>query len=323
MNDLPVIDISPLMRADEQAKKATVLEIADACRNVGFMLVRHHGIPASIIARLRHAVIDFFARPLEDKVAWSVTKDNYRGYIPLGFFTPNAAGVAPDRYEGYKLHRETSESDPICSECLLYGPNKWPDKPDDLQYSVLDYWRHCDRVAGTLIGALADAMGVDPADFLRAFDKPLSNMTLLHYPSSVAGDTEYGIHPHKDTDALTILAPDPVGGLQVRPLGQDRWLPADAPNDALVVNIGDLMEVWSGGYFMSTPHRVINATGKERYSFPYFAVPRYDVLVTPLRTAQPGFVHREIHVGDVSRDIWHSNWPDAAPIDERYDPATP
>lgn len=321
MTDLPVIDISPLAHADRRTQQSVANDIGQACHDIGFMVVRGHGVPAATIARLRESVIQFFERPLDEKLAWSITKDNYRGYIPLEFFTPNAAGAA-DRYEGYKLHWETDPANPICRVCALYGPNKWPDSPSALRAAVLDYWQHCDRIASVLLDALAISVGIDPEIFRRAFDKPLTNMTLLHYPPQAPGQDDFGIHPHKDTDALTILAPDPVGGLYVKRKGLDQWLLADAPDDALIVNIGDLLEVWSGGYFVSTPHEVINATGHERYSFPYFAVPRFDVLVSPLCAPQPGFVHREMPVGDVSRKIWQSNWPDAAPIDERYDPAT-
>ncbi len=148
-------------------------------------------------------------------------------------------------------------------------------------------------------------------------------MTLLHYPPQASDQDAFGIHPHKDTDALTILAPDPVGGLFVRGKNSDDWLKADAPEDALIVNIGDILEVWSGGHFVSTPHKVVNATGEARYSFPYFAVPRFDVRVAPLCGRQPGFDRVELPVGKVTREIWQSNWPDAAAIDECYDPATP
>ena len=323
MDELPVIDIAPLMQTNERAKTTVAGAIGDACHDIGFMIIRGHGIPSSTIAVLRRSVMQFFGRPLEDKLALSITRDNYRGYIPLGFFTPNAAAGAADRYEGYKLHWEADANDSICSQCALYGPNRWPDAPSALRTAVLQYWEQCDRVAGVLLDALAIVLGIEAELFRRAFEKPLTNMTLLHYPPKTPGQDFVGIHPHKDTDALTILAPDPVGGLYVKRKGMDEWIAADAPDDALIVNIGDLLEVWSGGYFVSTPHKVVNSSGQERYSFPYFAVPRFDVLVSPLCKPRPGFSHREIRVGDVSRQIWQSNWPDAAPIDARYDPATP
>jgi len=104
---------------------------------------------------------------------------------------------------------------------------------------------------------------------------PLTNMTLLHYPPQLTESKRMGIHPHKDTDGLAILAPDPVGGLMVRHRDGSEWIGVDPPGDALNVNIGDLLEVWSGGYLVSTPHKVINTSGTERYSFRYFAVPRF------------------------------------------------
>jgi len=122
--------------------------------------------------------------------------------------------------------------------------------------------------------------------------------------------------------ALTILAQDPVGGLEVRCRGEQRWIRAEPPGDALTVNIGDLLELWSGGYLVSTLHRVVNTTGAQRYSFPYFAVPRYDTIVEPLRTRQPGFDREPVHVGDVSREVWLTNWPDAPPISAEVDPGT-
>ncbi len=101
----------------------------------------------------------------------------------------------------------------------------------------------------------------------------------------------------------------------VRARNREEWIEVDAPDDALVVNIGDLLELWSGGYFVSTPHKVINRCGAERYSFPYFVVPRFDTVVEPLKSPKEGFDRNSVHVGDVSREVWRTNWPDAAPSD--------
>jgi isopenicillin N synthase-like dioxygenase len=146
-------------------------------------------------------------------------------------------------------------------------------------------------------------------------------MSLLHYPPSSPNDG-FGIHPHKDTDALTLLFPDAVGGLWLRPHDQSEWLEVEAPADAMVVNIGDLLELWSGGYFVSTPHKVVNASGKERYSFPFFIVPRHDVVVAPLIDCQPGFERAPVPVGPVSREVWRTNWPEAVPEETGFDLGT-
>lgn len=306
MQDIRTIDIA---RDDD----ATIHMVEDACHDTGFMFVRGHGISQDVIASIRSAVIRYFSKPLEDKLADQISRDNYRGYIPTGFFSANAGGLEADRYEGFKLHFEIDADAQICSKCDLYGPNKWPDQPARFRESVLAYWQACDRVADVLLGMFAVILDVDKDWFLQNFEKPLTNMTLLHYPPQGKVSDGFGIHPHKDTDALTVLAPDKVGGLMLRARNREEWIEVDAPEDALVVNIGDLLELWSGGYFVSTPHMVINKSSAERYSFPYFVVPRFDTVVMPLRTPEEGFRRNNVHVGDVSREVWRTNWPDAAP----------
>lgn len=284
-------------------------DIEKACRDIGFMYIAGHGISAITFAQVRTAVINYFELPLTAKANDQITPNNYRGYIPTGFFSANNGDGVADAYEGYKLHHEVQSDDPICAACELYGPNKWPDRPKHFKQYLLNYWRECDRVATVLLSALAEILGTPIDQFLQLFESPLTNMTLLHYPPQQPGSAGFGIHPHKDTDALTILAPDPVGGLMVRCRDEQEWIRAAPPGDALTVNIGDLLELWSGGYLVSTPHKVVNLSGAERYSFPYFAVPRFDTVVSPFRTPLPGFHRDDVHVGEISKEVWWTNWP--------------
>jgi isopenicillin N synthase-like dioxygenase len=320
MQDLPLIDISCVLDS-QQPHRATTTAVAHACETIGFMMVVGHGIPVELINRVREDVKQYFSLPLEEKRRRQITRSNYRGYIPRGFFSPNTGGGADD-YEGYKLHFEVHPEEPICSAFDLYGPNRWPDQPTGLRHSVTQYWQACDRVAHCLLGILASILQV-PTETLRGFfQQPLTNMTLLHYPPQTPNSSGFGIHPHKDTDALTILAPDPIGGLMVRQRDSLSWLQVEAPPEALVVNIGDMLELWSGGQFVSTPHKVENRSGNARYSFPYFSVPRYDTVVQPLMRPLPGFERQAIHVGEVSREVWRTNWPDTCSANNKYDLGT-
>ena len=318
--DIPLIDIGHYDAVGNNDKLKEKIE--SACRDAGFMYVYGHGIAPEIIARARDVVVTYFEQPLNEKLRDSITRDNYRGYIPAGFFSPNTGSDSSDNYEGYKLHFEVAADDPIVAECDLYGPNKWPDTIPGFRQALMAYWQSCDRVANVLLAILADIMNVDRSEFLQYFETPLTNMTLLHYPPQNAGDDGFGIHPHKDTDALTILAPDSVGGLKVKKRGNGHWIDVNAPGDALVVNIGDLLEIWSGGYFVSTPHKVVNTSGAERYSFPYFVVPGYRTVVTSFRQPQHGTSRLPVNVGDVSREVWRTNWPDATQQDSRFDLGT-
>ena len=153
--------------------------------------------------------------------------------------------------------------------------NIWPPGLEDASAAVADYWRELDRVCHSLLRLFALALGKDEGHFLGFFEAPLTNMTLLHYHPSAGGSDGYGIHPHKDCSAFTVIFPDPVGGLQIM-TRDGNWIEADPPRGALIVNIGDVMGHWIGGQFKSTPHRVINRTGKQRCIFPYFATSLYD-----------------------------------------------
>ncbi len=327
MNVPPTIDISYLMTGSEPHAGLhhgdVAAQVSSACRDIGFLTVVGHGIPLDLIRQLRHLTIGLFGQPLDAKRNLQISKDNYRGYIPLNFFTPNASGQNPDGYEGYKLHAQVSADDPVVAECSLYGPNKWPDFPSELRQVVQAYWQHCDRISEALLHVLLVQSGVDTAFVPKAFAQPLTNMTLLHYPAATPapGQSVIGIHPHKDTDVLTILAPDPVGGLEIKTRSSGEWIAVEAPDDGLIINIGDMLELWSGGHYVSTPHRVNNVSGKDRYSFPYFSVPRHDVVVESLCSPKQDFDRVPMCVGDVSRKIWQSNWPDSSPVETCYDPA--
>lgn len=310
MSDIPTIDIAPLRDpAHDPRHRACVDEIGAACRDIGFLSITGTGVPAHTIAAMRGAVQHIFA--IDEAAKWdqAITRDNYRGYIPMGFFTPNDGSGTPDRYEGYKLHRETAPDDPIRQDCALYGPNLWPAHAPEARAAVLEYWQAMDGLVDLLLGALAQTLEVLGSALTAPFKAPLSNMTLLHYPPQAPDEAGFGIHPHKDTSALTVIAPDPVGGLEVLTRTGD-WITPDCPEGGFVVNIGDMLELWSGGRLVSTPHRVLNRSGKERFSFPYFAVPRHDVTVAPLVTPLPGFSRPSVHCGHWSAEIWRTNWPD-------------
>ena len=318
MKPTPSISLIHLTDPDERI----VGTLEQALTQTGFVMVQGHGIPSALVRDVRRVVEGYFNLPVEEKMLDCITPDNYRGYIPLGFFSPNTDGNTPDQYEGYKLHHETSLKHPIREQCDLYGPNKWPAEPADMSEIITEFWRACDAAGRHLLKLISQIMGVNKAAFLSFFDDPLTNMTLLHYPSQPADKPKVGIHPHKDTDALTLLFPDQVGGLWLQPRGQKDWMEVIAPPDAMVVNIGDLLELWSGGYFVSTPHKVVNTSGKQRYSFPFFMVPRHDVVVEPLIKCQQGFSRQPVPVGTVSREVWRTNWQFASPANTGFDLGT-
>lgn len=299
-------------------------DLRSACRELGFASVIGHGIDPHLFERVRSLLRTLFALDAPTKAALRISSSDYRGFIPLGFFTPNRAGPGAqqgDHYEGYKLHWECPPGHPVASECELYGPNRWPAAVPALATTIAEYWAACDTAAAPMLDVFADALGVDRGEFARWHEAPLTNMTLLHYPAQPTTDDRTGIHPHKDTNVLTLLHPDPVGGLEIRAL-DGTWIEVDAPADALVVNVGEMLELWSGGRFPATPHRVINRTGDARYTFPFFVVPNHGVVVEPLLPCVDGFVKAPMPVGALSAEVWRTNWPQESPSTAGYDLGT-
>ena len=306
---IPVVDL--------RGETATT-DLDHAWRNVGFVSVVGHGIGQSHFEEMRSLLVELFALDDEVKRRYRITPDNYRGFIPLGFFTPNrgeVTGTTPDAYEAFKLHWECPDGHPALTACPLYGRNRWVPEVDRMAEVVSRYWSACDSLGRTLLDAVASSLGVHGTTLHAMFDAPLTNMTLMHYPAMPPG-ADFGIHPHRDTNIFTLLHPDPVGGLQV----QDRdgeWITVACPPDAMVVNVGEMLELLSGGHFVATPHRVVNL-GPDRYSFPYFMVPDHDVVVEPLVPPRPGFETAPMPVGELTNEVWRTNWPDELPSESDY-----
>ena len=311
---LPIVDVTALRNGHTGDRSTAASALVDAFSRVGFAVIVNHGVTERTIADMRQAVSEVFDIPRVTLAERTVRKGNYRGYVPLGFFTPNSGIGAPDQYEAWKLHFEVRADDPIREACDLYAPNIWPPTAADVRTPILRYWDELALLCDDLLTALCESMGINVHTVLRAMESPLTNMTLLNYPPTAPTPDTWGIHPHKDFNVLTVLAHDPVGGLEVRDRNGE-WIDAACPANAMVVNVGDMLELWTGGRLVSTPHRVVNRSGRQRQSFPFFCKPRWDVVVEPLLPPIPGFDRLPLHVGTSAADIWYSNWPDAASSD--------
>ena len=215
------------------------------------------------------------------------------------------------------MHFEVGNAHPVCDECTLYGSNRWPVNSRNLRLLIMDYWADCDRLSTQLLGAFERILGLKTGTLQSLFDFPLTNMTLLHYPAS---EESSGIHPHIDTDALTLLPPGLGKDVQIRPANQTDWMSVGNSKDSIVANVGEMMEIWSGGRFTSTPHKVSLSPGCSRYSFPFFVVPRHDVLIRPLVEPTEKELSRPITAGELSRRIWTSNWANARSVESEFDP---
>ena len=297
-SSIPVLDASALMFGGDMAPLAR--EFAKAYGEVGFAYITNHGIDEALIYAIFEANRVFHDLPLEAKMQVALN-ENHRGYIPLGTSTDVNSSLAdvtkPNQSESFMLMREDARADP---ETFLSGPNQWPDMPG-FRNICQTYATALTQLGSRLMQVALLAMGAEDMAGMAAFETPTTWLRLLHYPPRPdAADDLYGAAPHTDYGALTILAQDPVGGLQVQtPDGE--WVDAPPLPGAFVVNVGDMLHRMSNGRLRSTPHRVINASGRERYSVPFFYDPFVNTQISPLPgTGTPRF--SPVHYGDFLRD---------------------
>jgi len=297
---LPIIDLAPLLFGDRKAREGIAVEIGRACESIGFFYARNHGVAQTRIDAALSTSRQFFALPQATKNATRRERGRYRGYIAPSPFSEDQASGNVFLYEAFVAGEETLAEDPeVIASGGLYSPNIWPAYPADFKSAVSDYWDAVTGLSRHLLQAFSLSLGSSEDLFLTHFHKPLSNISLLHYPArpESLGDREPDARAHFDTDVVTILLPGEVGGLQVQHR-EGEWMEVDPLPGCFVINIGNMLEAWSGGRFRSTMHRVHPAVGLERYSIAYFAHPNYDTLVEPLpglpamqATGKPSEVH--------------------------------
>ena len=185
----------------------------------------------------------------------------------------------PDLKEAFNVGLNLAPDDP---ELMAGKPfrslNAWPDLPG-FRETLLAYYDACAALGARLHRAFASDLGVKPDFFADKFDRPMATLRLLHYPAPSRGsDPETGAGEHTDYGNLTLLATDDVGGLEVRTRA-GQWIEAPVVPGAFIVNIGDCLMRWTNDVYVSTPHRVVNRSAKERYSIAFFYDPNPDAIV--------------------------------------------
>ncbi|MGF1668795.1 MAG: isopenicillin N synthase family dioxygenase [Acidimicrobiia bacterium] len=273
---VPIIDLS-----DPRASEA----IDRACRDVGFFGVTGHGVPVEVVAAAWDASRRFFDLPTATRMEAYSDAGPY-GYEPMESETlGRTLDRALDAGEEHPDPKQTFNLGPP-----YRGPDSgfgqyqrvWPTEPYDLRITWLSYYSEMERLADTVLGLCARAMGLPPDHFDPFTDRHLSALRALDYPEGIAAGTMRA-GAHTDYGTLTVLRPDPaVGGLEVvTPDGA--WVEVPKVDGGFVVNIGDLMQRWTNGRWRSTLHRVVgDPAGRRRQSMAFFHNPNWDARIDPI-----------------------------------------
>ncbi|KAJ6716682.1 DIRIGENT PROTEIN [Salix koriyanagi] len=157
-----------------------------------------------------------------------------------------------------------------------------PEYPADLREVCEEYAKEIEKLAYKLMGLIALSLGLPEDRFHGFFEEQTSFIRLNHYPPCPVPDLALGVGRHKDAFALTILAQDDVGGLEVKRKTDGEWLWVKPTPNAYIINVGDIIQVWSNDTYESVEHRAMVNSGRERFSIPYFLGPAHYTNVQPL-----------------------------------------
>ena len=264
----------PLIDLQSASAPQLAARIDEALRGAGFFAISGHGVPAEVSGTAFAASHGFFNLPMANKARWHIDHSRHnRGFDPIGWQSLDPARP-PDLKESFYVGVEH------------VGPNQWPDEAlvPGFRAAVVAYAAAMEALAVRLMRLFEIALEL-PAGYFDAFMRqPICTTRLLHYPPqpALAAPGQIGCGAHTDWGALTLLAQDDAGGLQVQ-RADGSWLDVQPVPGAFVVNVGDLMQRWTNDRWRSTVHRVVNkVSGRDRWSIAYFFDLDGDVRIEPL-----------------------------------------
>ena len=306
--DVPVVDLAPAWSGVAAKRRAVAAEITDVCARVGFMYIENHRMAPADIEAIFTTAADFHSLPLDVKMESAMSRNpdaQGQGYLP-GMNKGTGKNLSENLQEAFQFRRPLADDDPdLLAGKPLHGRIPWPRAMANLKPRMMAYYDKI-NVLGYELLALFE-LGLDmPAGTLKQyFKKDMNSLRILHYPPQTPEDdgVHLGARAHTDTNAFTILAQDNNGGLEIRNRDNE-WVAVPPIECTYVVNVGEVLKVWTDAVLSSTLHRVINRSGRERYSIPFFMYPSYDALIKPLmKNPDPSNVAPENLHTSMPRDV--------------------
>eukprot|EP01137_Pigoraptor_chileana_P035183 Opistho-2@28843 len=295
---IPIIDVSPFTTPEgyatpaelDAAKRRIAAELHTACKDVGFFYVKGHNVPHELVTGSQHLAREFFSLPTEEKQKIAITNSKQRpacrGYQRLG---QNVTQYQKDWHEAIDCYKHFDENAPeVVANKPLHGPNQWPENPPAFRDTFERYVESMKALGSAIMRAMALGLGLDENFFVRDFiGDSFWVMRIIGYPplsEGRASDSGVGVScgEHTDYGCLTIINQDSTkGALQVKNTA-GQWISADPIPGCFVMNIGDMVRVWTNGLYQSTPHQVINKGDSFRVSIPFFFEPNFEAMIEPL-----------------------------------------
>jgi len=315
MAALPVLDIAGFLAgSDTEAGARFVRELRDTLHGPGFCYLVGYGIEAEAEAAVMGVANEFFARPEADRLAIVNTNTpHFRGYTRLGMEHTNGVSDWRDQIDIGPEHQpiEIGPGDPVWLR--VRGPNQWPPSVPDMEPTMKSWMDRMAVVGDAVLRAIALGLG-QPENFFDPTTSPHPEVLVkvIRYPAQhVAADTGQGVGLHHDSGLVSFILQDEVGGLQVQ-IG-DGLVDATPMPGALVMNIGEMLQIATDGYLRATKHRVQSPPpGRQRVSIAYFYNPAmeatFDAIELPPELAAEAPGGQNTRAGDPIFSNYGDNW---------------
>ena len=284
MTALPILDLAGFVADPSSTAGRDFVEgLRDVCHHESFFYLAGHGVPRALEEELVAASLAFFDLPLADRLAVeNVNSPQFRGYTRDG--GEYTAGKA-DRREQLDIGPEDpapvlGPDDPAWLR--LRGPNLWPPALPALRPAVEPWLARMQALGTTVMRGLAVALGQPGGHFDPIVEpRPEFRLKVIRYPASQAPDDDQGLGAHRDAGFLSMILQDDVGGLQV--LRDGAWVDVPRIEGTYVVNLGEMVQLLTHGYFRAAVHRVVSPpAGRDRLSVAYFHNPALHATLTPV-----------------------------------------
>ena len=286
---IPVINIAHLCHPHPDYTSVELQHCAQAihsaCATVGFFYISgwESIVCRRNIVRLETLAKEFFQWPRHEKMKIAMKNSglHWKGYFPSG---DELTSGKPDAKEGIYFGEEYAlESKQVQHHKLaMHGPNQFPGTGvlhEEWKQCVLLYLEELTHLGLCLMRGISLSLQLPPNYFEKTFcqPRPFTPFRIFQYPGN---DVRQGVGRHTDYGCLTILKQDNVGGLEVE-VQPGHWEAAPPIENTFVVNIGDMLEIWTSGVYKATPHRVVPGLSRARMSMPFFFDPAFEAVIDP------------------------------------------
>lgn len=277
---LPVFDLSTWQGINDAAREAEAQRFIKLCQRHGFLYLAGHNISPFLVTGLFDMSTRFFSQDMAEKmrINFLLTGGN-SGYIPPSSEVTDKAAKA-DLKESFAMGHRIPDADPdLAIARKLTTPNQWQERIPGFRPIVegaLDAFRHAAR---QVLAITAQGLGGSEHFFEDKVSRPIATLRLNKYPAQDPSDpTAVGIGQHTDSECMSLLVQDDVGGLEVISPG-GVWRSATPLPGALLLIVGEQLTRWTNGALRPTLHRVVNRAGRERLSANVFFTTDIDVPV--------------------------------------------